>query len=60
MSTWALATIAQTTLWLYRDYLPQTGRQTIDAAHVEVYDERFDPRSPTSIMMMGAPVSPTS
>ncbi len=55
-----LATITETTLWFYREYLPQSGRATLDAAHVEVYDERFDPHSSTSIMTMGAPVSPAN
>ncbi|MGD0054830.1 MAG: GyrI-like domain-containing protein [Acidimicrobiales bacterium] len=51
-------TIAKTTAWFYAEYLPSSGLEIVEGPHVEIYDERFNPSDPNSVMTIGAPVAP--
>lgn len=46
----------ETTGWFYSEYLPQSGEKSRDADHLEVYDDRFDPESDHSVVMICAPI----
>ena len=48
--------LGETTQWFYSDYLPGSGAKWREAAHLEVYDERFDPESDHSVVMICAPI----
>jgi len=52
----SLNALPRTTQWFYSEYLPSSGVQLRDADHLEIYDERFDPESPDSIVLICAPV----
>jgi predicted transcriptional regulator YdeE len=52
----ALNTLGQTTRWFYSEYLPASGVQLRDDFHLEIYDDRFDPESSDSIVLICAPV----
>ena len=47
--------LPETTEWFYTEYLPTAGIQEKDAPHLEVYDERFDPESEDSVVMICVP-----
>jgi predicted transcriptional regulator YdeE len=47
--------LPETTAWFYTDYLPNSGVAEKQAPHLEVYDERFDPESDHSVVMICAP-----
>jgi AraC family transcriptional regulator len=51
-----LSSIARTTQWFYSEYLPTSGVQLRDDYHLEIYDDRFDPGSSESIVLICAPV----
>jgi predicted transcriptional regulator YdeE len=53
----SLDELADTTVWFYSDYLPGAGFEEKDAPHLEVYDERFDPDSSESVVMICAPIA---
>jgi predicted transcriptional regulator YdeE len=53
----SLDSIGQTTAWFYGDYLPSSEYHIIEAPHVEIYDERFNPESPTSVVTICAPIA---
>jgi predicted transcriptional regulator YdeE len=53
----SLDSIGQTTAWFYSDYLPTSDYHVLDAAHLEIYDERFNPESPTSVVTICAPIA---
>ena len=52
-----LEELADTTKWFYTDYLPTAGFTDKLAPHLEVYDERFDPESSESVVMICAPIA---
>jgi AraC family transcriptional regulator len=52
----SLDSIAATTGWFYGEFLPSSEWHLRDGYHLEVYDERFDPDSPDSVMLICAPV----
>jgi len=52
----SLDELADTTRWFYSEYLPTSGYQVKDAPHLEVYDERFDPESHESVVMICVPI----
>lgn len=52
----SLAELPATTAWFYSELLPTSGLIPRDAPHLEVYDERFDPQSADSVVMICAPV----
>lgn len=49
--------LGETTAWFYSEYLPTSNLAERDAYHLEVYDERFDPESDHSVVMICAPIS---
>ncbi|MCU1328126.1 MAG: transcriptional regulator [Bryobacterales bacterium] len=51
-----ISDLPQTTRTIYQDSLPQSGLTMRDAPHVELYDGRFDPSSPTSEFDILVPV----
>ena len=53
----SLDELAETTKWFYDEYLPTAGFNVIDGPHLEVYDERFDPDSDQSVVMICAPIA---
>jgi AraC family transcriptional regulator len=53
----SLDELADTTAWFYSDYLPGAGFTEKAAPHLEVYDERFDPDSSESVVMVCAPIA---
>jgi predicted transcriptional regulator YdeE len=52
----SLATLPETTAWFYTEYLPSSGAKLRDGYHLEIYDDRFDPESKDSVMLVCAPV----
>lgn len=52
----SLATLGETTAWFYSQYLPSSGVQLRDGYHLEIYDERFDPDSDNTTVLICAPV----
>lgn len=52
----SLDELAETTKWFYEEYLPSAGFAEKVAPHIEVYDERFDPESSESVVMICAPI----
>jgi len=52
----SLDAIGETTKWFYAEYLPSEGIQVRDGYHLEIYDERFDPDSASSVVLICAPV----
>ena len=53
----SLDDLNDTAAWFYRDYLPESGFTLKATPHLEVYDERFDPDSNESVVMVCAPVA---
>jgi len=53
----SLDTIGATTAWFYTEYLPDSTYRIIEGPHLEIYDERFDLGSPSSIVTICAPIS---
>lgn len=53
----SLDELGETTNWFYAEYLPTSGYQMSAAPHLEVYDERFDPDSTESVVMICAPLA---
>jgi AraC family transcriptional regulator len=51
-----LGNLGQTTAWFYTEYLPSSGVQLRKGYHLEIYDDRFDPESQDSVMLICAPV----
>jgi len=51
-----LDTFPQTALWFYHEYLPRSGYVLADQPHLEIYDERFHPGDPASVVILCAPV----
>jgi AraC family transcriptional regulator len=56
----SLNALPRTTQWFYTEYLPSSGVQLRDGNHLEIYDERFDPESPDSVVLICAPVETSS
>lgn len=52
----SLDELGETTRWFYSEYLPTSGYTPKFAPHLEVYDERFDPDSHESVVMICVPV----
>jgi predicted transcriptional regulator YdeE len=52
----SLDELGETTRWFYEEYLPSSGVVMRDANHLEVYDERFDPESDHSVVMICVPI----
>lgn len=52
----SLDTIGETTAWCYATFLPTSGRVLRDGPHVEIYDERFNPHSSDSVVVICAPI----
>jgi AraC family transcriptional regulator len=52
----SLETIGETTAWFYSTYLPTSGRALREGPHVEIYDERFNPHSSDSVVVICAPI----
>jgi AraC family transcriptional regulator len=52
----SLEAMGQTTAWFYTQYLPSSGVQLRDGYHLEIYDDRFDPESSDSIVLICAPI----
>jgi predicted transcriptional regulator YdeE len=52
----SLDTLGQTTKWFYAEYLPSLGVELRDGSHLEIYDERFDPDSADSVVLIAAPI----
>jgi len=48
--------LPETTAWFYSEYLPSSGVTLRDGHHLEIYDDRFDPTSTASVMLICAPV----
>ena len=48
--------LGATTAWFYQTWLPAEGPVQRYAHHYEIYDERFDMVSPSSVVMICAPV----
>jgi predicted transcriptional regulator YdeE len=48
--------IGETTAWFYSEYLPSSGTELRDDYHLEIYDDRFDPESSQSVVLICAPV----
>jgi len=51
-----LSTFRQTAVWFYSEYLPSSGARLREGYHLEIYDDRFDPESKDSIVLICAPV----
>jgi predicted transcriptional regulator YdeE len=51
-----LSNFSQTAIWFYSEYLPSTGTPLRDDYHLEIYDDRFDPESKDSVVLICAPV----
>ncbi|MEN9990137.1 MAG: hypothetical protein RL508_1116 [Actinomycetota bacterium] len=51
-----LEDLGETTAWFYGEYLPSSNLAEREAYHLEVYDERFDPESDHSVVMICAPI----
>jgi AraC family transcriptional regulator len=52
----ALDNMGQTTAWFFSQYLPSSGIRLRDGYHLEIYDDRFDPESSDSIVLICAPI----
>lgn len=52
----SLDELAESTKWFYSEYLPGSDFTMKNAPHLEVYDERFDPESDQSVVMICAPI----
>ena len=52
----SLEELGETTKWFYSEYFPTSGFEMKNAPHLEVYDERFDPESDQSVVMICAPI----
>jgi predicted transcriptional regulator YdeE len=52
----SLETMGQTTVWFYTQYLPSSGVRLRVGYHLEIYDDRFDPESMDSIVLICAPI----
>jgi AraC family transcriptional regulator len=52
----SLDRLAATTGWFYGEYLPSSGLRVRDGYHLEIYDERFDPESSDSVVLICVPV----
>lgn len=52
----SLDSIGKTTAWFYRDFLPASEYHLVEAPHLEIYDERFNPESPNSVVTICAPI----
>ncbi|MGA2970197.1 MAG: GyrI-like domain-containing protein [Acidimicrobiales bacterium] len=50
-------TIGATTAWFYSEYLPGSSYRLIEGPHLEIYDQRFELGSPSSIVTICAPIS---
>ena len=48
--------LGETTAWFYGEYLPASQVFEREAYHLEVYDDRFDPESDHSVVMICAPI----
>jgi predicted transcriptional regulator YdeE len=48
--------LGATTGWFYGEYLPSSEWKVRDGYHLEIYDERFDPESHDSVVLICAPV----
>jgi AraC family transcriptional regulator len=48
--------IGETTAWFYNEYLESSGLEEREAPHYEIYDDRFDPESPDSVIVIAAPI----
>jgi len=53
----SLDTIGATTAWFYTEYLPDSTHHIIVGPHLEIYDERFNLGSPSSIVTICVPIS---
>jgi predicted transcriptional regulator YdeE len=53
----SLDTIGATTTWFYAEYLPNSTYCIVEGPHLEIYDERFDLGSSSSIVTICAPIS---
>jgi predicted transcriptional regulator YdeE len=53
----SLDSFGQTAAWFYSDFLPSSEYHVIDGPHLEIYDERFNPESPTSVVTLCAPIA---
>lgn len=51
-----LSNFSQTAKWFYSEYLPSSGTTLRDDYHLEIYDDRFDPESKDSVVLICAPV----
>jgi predicted transcriptional regulator YdeE len=51
-----LSTFRQTAVWFYSEYIPSSGVQLRKGYHLEIYDDRFDPESKDSVVLICAPV----
>jgi predicted transcriptional regulator YdeE len=48
--------LGATTGWFYGEYLPTSAWKIRNGYHLEIYDERFNPDSDDSVMLICAPV----
>jgi AraC family transcriptional regulator len=48
--------LGATTRWFYGEYLPNSTWKIRNGYHLEIYDERFNPDSNDSVMLICAPV----
>jgi predicted transcriptional regulator YdeE len=52
----SLDSLGATTGWFYGEYLPSSELKLRDGYHLEIYDERFNPDSSDSVVLICAPV----
>jgi predicted transcriptional regulator YdeE len=52
----SLETLGQTTELFYAQHVPSLGFEIRDGYHLEIYDERFDPESSDSVVLICAPI----
>ena len=48
-----VATLGESVRWFYDEYLPTSGYVRRNEWHVEIFDPRFDPADPESILTFG-------
>jgi len=48
-----VATLSESVRWFYEEYLPTSGYVRRNEWHVEIFDPRFDPADPESILTFG-------
>ena len=48
-----VATLGESVRWFYEEYLPTSGYVRRNEWHVEIFDPRFDPADPESILTFG-------